>query len=154
MENLLPLLPLLLLIAALMLFLLLHREIHRSRERRERDGERTLETLLLPKEAVKLTCRSRGGEWILTNKRLIIREKSGYTALPFKKIKKVSGKTSAGKTTSAPAKMAALIVQAEREYTLTPGDENFQELARRLKEKTKKKPAAGKRRRSTAQNGG
>lgn len=148
METILPLLPLLLLIAALLLILVLHREINKGRERRERDGQRTLETLLLPKETVKTTCRSRGGQWILTNKRLIIRDKSGYTALLFKKIKKVTGRTADGKTTSVPAKMTALTVSAEHDYTLTPGDESFPELARLLKERTKRKPpAAGKKRR-------
>ena len=115
--------------------------VKKARFRRERDKARTLETLLQPRETVRCICPQRSGRWILTSKRLIIEEKNGYTALPFGKIKRLTGKDASGKATTAPAKMASVTVKADREFTLHSGDEAFVELVRQLKTKTaKKKP--------------
>lgn len=139
MENVTDLWSLLLVVTVLLIALAIRRAVRRAGERRERDRTRTFETLLLPKETVKCSCRSHGKIWHLTNKRLIIEQGGSYTALPFKKIKKTAGKNAAGKTTSSPAKMVSLTVTAERDFTLYSGDPGFPDFVRQLREKTAKK---------------
>lgn len=119
--------------------------VERAGRNKRRDQTRTLETLLLPKETVKLVCPNRSGRWILTGKRLLIEERSGYTALLFRKIQKVQGHTADGKTTAVPAKMASLTVKADREFTLYNHDEAFVDFVKMLKAKTVKKKKTGKK---------
>ena len=120
--------------------------VARARRNRLRDQTRTLETLLQPKETVKCVCPNRSGRWILTNKRLVIQDRSGYTAFPFRKIRKVQGKTAEGKSTAAPAKMVSLTVKTDREFTLYNHDEAFAGFVKQLKAKTaKKKKPTGKK---------
>jgi len=119
--------------------------VQRARSNQLRDQTRTLETLLQPKETVKAICPNRSGRWILTSKRLVIQERSGYTAFPFRKIQRVQGHTAEGKSTAAPAKMTTLTVKADREFTLYNQSEAFVDFAKLLKAKTaKKKQKAGK----------
>lgn len=119
--------------------------VERARRNKRRDQTRTLETLLLPKETVKLVCPNRSGRWILTGKRLLIEERSGYTALLFRKIQRVQGRTADGKSTAIPAKMASLTVKADREFTLYNHDEAFADFVKMLKAKTVKKKKTGKK---------
>lgn len=125
---------------AVVLLLVICTAWHRAGAAKERDRARTLETLLLPKETVKAVCPSRSGRWILTSKRLIIEAHGSYTAILFRKIKRVSGKSPEGKTTSVPAKMVSLTVTAQKEFTLSGSDDAFRDFARQLRDKTAKKP--------------
>jgi len=134
------------LLLALGLTLWIREAVERTQRNKQRDQARTLETLLQPKETVKLICPNRSGRWILTSKRLVIQERSGYTALPFRKLKKVQGHTAEGKTTSVPAKMVSLTVNAEREFTLYNHDGAFADFVKQLKAKTaRRKKKAGKK---------
>ena len=67
--------------AALVLLLAIRSSLRKRRERKERDFTRTLETALLPRETVKVVCPQKKGRYILTNKRLLLEEKGGFT--PF-----------------------------------------------------------------------
>ena len=58
--------------AALVLLLAVRSSLRARRERKQRDFTRTLETVLLPKETVKVICPQKKGRWILTNKRLLL----------------------------------------------------------------------------------
>ena len=125
---------------AVVLLFVICTALHRAGAAKERDRARTLETLLLPKETVKAVCPSRGGRWILTSKRLIIESRGSYAAIPFRKIKRVSGKNGEGKITSVPAKMVSLTVTAQKEFPLSGSDDAFRDFARQLRDKTAKKP--------------
>jgi len=111
----------------------------KRRNRIERDFTRKLETVLQPKETVKVVCRDRNGRWILTSRRLLLDTKEGFLALPFGKIKSLRGVDAAGKATASAAKMASVTIKADREYTICNGCETFVELVRLLKSKTRKK---------------
>ena len=111
----------------------------KRRARKQRDFTRRLETVLQPKEEIKVVCPDRGGSWILTNKRLIMENGEGFVAYPFSKIKSVSGVTSDGKKTTSPARMASLTVRAGKEHTLHNHSEEFVELVKELKKRTAKK---------------
>lgn len=129
---------------ALVLLLAIRSSIRKRRERRQRDFTRTLETVLLPRETVKVVCPHKKGRWILTNKRLLLEEKGGFHALPFDKIKSVQGCNAAGNRTTSPANMVSLTVKADRDYHIQNTGEPFSELAEQLqsahkKRKTKKK---------------
>ena len=111
----------------------------KRRARKQRDFTRRLETVLQPKEEIKVVCPDRGGSWILTNKRLIIENGEGFVAYPFSKIESVSGVTSDGKKTTSPAKMTSVTVKAGKEHTLHNHGGEFVELVKELKKKTAKK---------------
>lgn len=116
--------------------------IHADRKRRtrkQRDFTRRLETVLQPKEKIKAVCPSRGGSWIVTNKRLIIEQGEGFLAWPFSKIKSVSGVTAEGKKTTSAAKMTSVTVKTTQEYTLHNYSEEFIDLVKELKKRTAKK---------------
>lgn len=115
--------------------------INKHRSRKQRDFTRSLETLLQPKENVKVICSQSGFRCILTNKRVIFEKKGGYTAFPIKNVKKVQGTNEKGNRTTVPAKMVTLTIQIDRDYTLKNTGEDFQELAKELLKKTApKKP--------------
>ena len=111
----------------------------KRRTRKQRDFTRRLETVLQPKEEIKCTCPSRGGSWIVTNKRLIIEQGEGFLAWPFSKIKSVSGVTAEGKKTTSAAKMVSVTVKTTQEYTLHNHSEAFIDLVKELKKRTEKK---------------
>lgn len=130
----------LLVIAALaLLAIFLYSAERKRRTRKQRDFTRRLETVLQPKEEIKVVCPDRGGSWILTSKRLIMENGEGFVAYPLSKIKSVSGVTSDGKKTTSPARMASLTVRAGKEHTLHNHSEEFVELVKELKKKTAKK---------------
>ncbi len=135
-------------LAAGFVLLMFYAALRKRRFRKERDFTRRLETLLHPKEEIKVICPGKPGRWILTNQRLILEAGEGFTAFPFAKIKKVSGEDDNGKTTVAAGKMAVLIVKtADQDFTLRRGDENFTELVKGLKagvSRTKPKKKADK----------
>ena len=68
----------------LILFLLIRSAVRKAKERKWRDAERKLETVLLPKETVKAVCPQKKGRWILTSKRLLFETKAGFTAVALK----------------------------------------------------------------------
>ena len=137
-----------LLIAALLVILALslRSALRKNRERKNRDFNRKLETVLQARETVKLVCPSREGRWILTSKRLLLETGQGFTAVPLNTIKRVQGVNKAGNRTTAIANMVSLVVKAEKDYTIHSSTENFPELAKQLVKKAEqnKKKKAGK----------
>lgn len=129
----------LVILALLILMAVILSADRKRRARKQRDFTRRLETVLQPKEEVKVVCPNCGGSWILTNKRLIIENGEGFLAWPFSKIKSVSGISSDGKKTTSPAKMASVTVKAGKEHTLHNHGGEFVELVKELKKKTAKK---------------
>ena len=129
----------LLLLAFLALAAVMISADRKRRARKQRDFTRRLETVLQPKEEIKAICPSRGGNWILTNKRLIIENGEGFLAWPFSKIKSVSGVTAEGKKTTSAAKMTTVTVKTTQEYTLHNHGEEFVDLVKELKKKIAKK---------------
>ena len=102
----------------LILLLAIRSAVIKRRKRLERDFTRKLETLLQPRETVKVVCPNHEGRWVLTSRRLLIETKEGFMAIPFSKIKQLKGVDAAGKATVSPAKMARLTVKTDQEYTL------------------------------------
>lgn len=113
------------------------------RRNKQRDFARKLETVLKPKEKVLVIVADKNGRCILTSERLLFDTKAGFTAVPFKKIKSLSGLTAEGKKTTAPAKMVSVTVRAEQEHTLYNKSPEFVELVKELKKKTAKKKSGG-----------
>ena len=132
-QYLLPILALLLLAAVIL------SAERKRRIRKQRDFTRRLETVLQPKEEIKAVCPSRGGSWIVTNKRLILENGEGFLAWPFSKIKSVTGITPEGKKTTSAARMASVTIKTTQEYTLHNQGDAFVELVKELKKKTAKK---------------
>lgn len=140
---------LLILSGALVLLAMLHAAIARQKARKHRDFNRSLETLLLPKETIKVICPQKGFRCILTNKRIIFEKKGGFTAFPLKSVTKVQGINENGNRTTVPAKMVTLTVKIDKEYILKNTGEAFTGLAKQLtarvkKQNGKKKAAARK----------
>lgn len=133
----------LVILALLILAAVIIRADRKRRTRKQRDFTRRMETVLQPKEEIKAVCPSRGGSWIVTNKRLIIEQGEGFLAWPFSKIKSVSGIAAGGKKTVSAAKMVSVTVKTTQEYTLHNHCDEFVELVKELKKrmvkKTKKK---------------
>ncbi len=113
--------------------------VTKRKKRKERDFTRKLETVLQPRETVKVVCPNHGGRYILTSRRLLIETKEGFMAFPFSKIKRVQGADRFGKATAAVSKMASLTVKVEDDYTIFNTCGEFAELAKQLKAKTRKK---------------
>ena len=110
----------------------------KRRRNKQRDFARKLETVLKPKEEIRLIVTDRNGRCILTNQRLLFDTKEGFTAVPFNKIKSLSGISAEGKKTTAPAKMVSLTIKAEKEYTLYNKSPEFVDMVKELKMKTVK----------------
>ena len=129
--------------AAVIVFLLAIRSaVVKKRKRKERDFTRKLETVLQPRETIKVICPNHGIRWILTSRRLLLDTKDGFLAYPFGKIKKLQGFDSTGKATTSVAKMKRLtikIAKTDEEYTLDNSCEEFSQLAGQLKRQTAKK---------------
>ena len=101
-------------------------------ERKQRDFTRSLETLLQPKETIKVLCPQKGVRYILTSHRLILERKGKFHAVPLKQISKVQGVNKEGNRTTVPAKMVTLTVKAEKDYVIRNTGSEFEELARQL----------------------
>ena len=120
----------------LILALSIHFRRVKTRRRKEQAFAFRVETVLLPRETVKLVCPGRDGRWVLTSRRLLMEDGEGFFAIPFPKLKRLEGKDASGKATLVSAKMASLTVNGE--YTLLNTGEEFTELAKQLKAKVKK----------------
>ena len=125
--------------AALVLLLAVRSSARKRRERKQRDFTRTLETVLLPKETVKVICPQEKGRWILTNKRLLLEEKGGFHAIPLDKIKSIQGKNAAGNRTTSAASMVSLTVKADKDFLIQNSNDQFPELAKLLQSELKKR---------------
>ena len=125
--------------AALVLLLAVRSSLRARRERKQRDFTRTLETVLLPKETVKVICPQKKGRWILTNKRLLLEEKGGFHAIPLDKIKSIQGKNAAGNRTTSAANMVSLTVKADKDFLIQNSNNQFPELAKLLQSELKKR---------------
>ena len=125
--------------AALVLLLAVRSSLRARRERKQRDFTRTLETVLLPKETVKVICPQKKGRWILTNKRLLLEEKGGFHAIALDKIKSVQGKNAAGNRTTSAANMVSLTVKADKDFLIQNSNDQFPELAKLLQSELKKR---------------
>lgn len=128
--------------AVILLALLIRSAVVKKRKRKERDFTRKLETVLQPRENIKVICPNHGSRWILTSRRLLLDTKDGFLAFPFGKIKKLQGFDSTGKATTSVAKMKRLTVKVgktDEEYTLDNSCEEFSQLAGQLKRQTAKK---------------
>lgn len=130
---------LLVIAAGVVLLLAIRSAVIKRRNRLERDFTRMLETLLQPRETVKVVCPNQEGRWVLTSRRLLIETKEGFMAIPFSKIKQLKGVDAAGKATVSPAKMARLTVKTDQEYTLRNTSREFADLAKQLKAKAPKR---------------
>ena len=122
----------------LVLGAMLHASIVRHKARKQRDFTRSLETLLQPKETIKVICPQRGFRCILTNKRIIFEQKGAFTAFPFKSITKVQGTNEKGNRTTVPAKMVTLTLKIDKDYVLKNTCPEFIDLAKDLTDKVKK----------------
>ena len=125
--------------AALVLLLAVRSSLRARRERKQRDFTRTLETVLLPKETVKVICPQKKGRWILTNKRLLLEEKGGFHAIPLDKIKSIQGKNAAGNRTTSAASMVSLTVKADKDFLIQNSNGQFPELAKHLQSELKQR---------------
>ena len=125
--------------AALVLLLAVRSSLRARRERKQRDFTRTLETVLLPKETVKVICPQEKGRWILTNKRLLLEEKGGFHAIPLDKIKSIQGKNAAGNRTTSAANMVSLTVKADKDFIIQNSNDQFPELAKLLQSELKQR---------------
>lgn len=124
----------------LVLGAMLHASVVRHKARKQRDFTRSLETLLQPKETIKVICPQRGFRCILTNKRIIFEQKGAFTAFPFKSITKAQGTNEKGNRTTVPAKMVTLTLKIDKDYVLKNTGEDFLEFAQLLLQKTAPKP--------------
>ena len=128
--------------AVIVLLLAIRSAVVKKRKRKERDFTRKLETVLQPRETIKVICPNHGSRWILTSRRLLLDTKDGFLAYPFGKIKKMQGFDSTGKATTSVAKMKRLtikVAKTDEEYTLDNSCEEFSQLAGQLKRQTAKK---------------
>ena len=138
MEYLLALLPL----AALLMAL--NNSLHKRRLGKQRDFARRLETVLQPREMVKVIVPQKKGRCVLTSKRVLFETKSGFTAVNIKDIKRTSGLSEEGKKTTSVPKMVSLTFKAAEEYTLINTGEEFSDFAKQLTAKVKKQNAKKK----------
>ena len=125
--------------AALVLLLAVRSSLRARRERKQRDFTRTLETVLLPKETVKVIFPQKKGRWILTNKRLLLEEKGGFHTIPLDKIKSIQGKNAAGNRTASAASMVSLTVKADKDFLIQNSNGQFPELAKLLQSELKQR---------------
>ena len=125
--------------AAALVLLAVRSSLRARRERKQRDFTRTLETVLLPKETVKVICPQKKGRWILTNKRLLLEEKGGFHAIPLDKIKSIQGKNAAGNRTASAASMVSLTVKADKDFLIQNSNGQFPELAKLLQSELQKR---------------
>ena len=132
MEYLLALLPAVALLTALL------NSLKKRRLGKQRDFARRLETVLQPRETVKVIVPQKKGRCVLTSKRVLLETKSGFTAVNIKDIRRTSGLSEEGKKTTSVPKMVSLTFKAAEEYTLINTGEAFSDFARQLTAKVKK----------------
>ncbi len=125
--------------AVILAALAIRSAVVKKRKRKERDFTRKLETVLQPRENVKVICPNHGSRWILTSRRLLLDTKDGFLAIPFGKIKKLQGFDSTGKATTSSKKMWKITIVADQEYTLCNASKGFPELVKQLRQKVSQK---------------
>ena len=124
---------------ALILLAAVRSSMFKRRQRAERDFTRTLETVLLPKETIKVICPQKKGRWILTSKRLLLEEKGGFHAIALGTVKSIQGKNAAGNRTTSPANMVSLTVKADKDFSIQNLNDQFPELVKQLQSGLKKR---------------
>ena len=124
---------------ALILALKIASAVAKKKRLKQMDFDRKLSTVLKPEEELLVIHKEKSGRWILTDQRLLLDTKDGFSATSFKKIKSISGLTSDGKKTVAPAKMVTVTIKADKEIVLHNTGDTFVELVKQLKKKTAKK---------------
>ena len=122
----------------LILALMIWSAVAKNRKLKQRDFDRKLTTVLKPEEELLVIHNDKSGRWILTNERLLLDTKDGFSATSFKKIKSIFGLTAEGKKTVAPAKMVEVTIKADKEIVLHNTGDTFVELVKQLKKKTAK----------------
>ena len=122
----------------LILVMIIRSAIVKKRKLKQRDFDRKLETVLKGAEEVLVIHNDKSGRWILTNERLLLDTREGFSAVAFSKIKSISGTTAEGKKTVAPAKMVSATIKADKEITMHNTGDSFVELVKALKKKTAK----------------
>lgn len=118
--------------AGVVLLILLRDRLRLRKKRQERDFQRRLELVLLPKETVKAVCPQKKGYCVLTNKRVLFTAGETFNAVTVKDIKRTQGMTAEGKKTTSIPKMTCLILKAEQEHSVANTGEEFATLAKPL----------------------
>ena len=134
-------------IGLFLLILAIRSAVRKNRDYKNRAFTRKLETVLQPRENIKVICPQKKGQWILTSKRLLRETPEGFTSIPLKNIRRVQGNNEAGNRTTVTAKMVSLTVKADKDYTIANTSDQFPELAAQLIKKIQKqneKKKAGK----------
>ena len=136
----------LLTVALLIAMLLsLRSALRKHREYKNRDFTRKLETVLLPRETIKLICPQKRGRAILTSKRILFETAQGFNAIDLKTVKRVQGNNEKGNRTTSIPKMVSLTIKGEKDYTIQNNCEEFAGFAKALiKKTTPKKPTPKK----------
>ena len=119
-------------ILLLLLILAVRRAARKGRDQKKRAFTRKLETVLQPRENIKLICPEKHGQLILTTRRLLVETPKGFQAIPFKTIKRVQGLTAEKKKTTVLEKMAFLTIKTETEHTISGATPEFTQLAKQL----------------------
>ena len=131
--------PLLAVVGVLFILAFLKSVFRKRKLQQHLDFTRNLETLLLPRESVKVICPQKNFRCILTNKRIILESNGSYTAFPLKSIQKIQGSTQDGKRTSSCRKMEILALKMEQDLILRNTGSEFEEAVKYLQAKQKKR---------------
>ena len=116
----------------LLLILAIRRAVRKARDQKNRAFARKLETVLQPRENIKLLCPQKNGKVILTSRRLLFETERGFRAVNLKDIKRTQGLTGEGKKTTALSQMASLTLKAEKDYTIQNTCADFAPLAKQV----------------------
>lgn len=141
-------------IGLLLLILAIRRTVRKNRDYKNRSFTRKLETVLQPRENIKVICPQKHGQVILTTRRLLFDTPKGFQAVPLKTIKRVQGLNADYKKTAVVENMTRILVKAEKEHTVSGGTPEFTQLAKQLirkvesqnrKKKAQKEQKSGKK---------
>lgn len=116
----------------LLVLLAIRRAVRRARDQKNRAFARKLETVLQPRENIKLLCPQKNGQVILTSRRLLFETDRGFQAVNLKEIKRTQGFTGEGKKTTSLSQMASLTLKAEKDYTIQNACADFAPLAKQV----------------------
>ena len=128
---------------ALVLALAVLSFLRKNREFKRKEDTRRLESVLLPRESVKVICPQKKGRVILTSKRVLFETREGFHAVLLKDIKRVQGLGEKGNRTTVPGKMVSLTIRADKDYVIKNDCEEFEVFAKQLIKKTTKPKAKG-----------
>lgn len=116
----------------LLLILAIRGAVRKAQDQKKRAFARKLETVLQPRENIKLICPQKNGQVILTSRRLLFETERGFQAVPMKNIKRVHGRKADGKKTTSVNQMTDLVLKAEKEYTIHNQSPEFPQLAKQV----------------------